>query len=286
MSSNKISKESLVKYIQEQVENLHKLHVLKEQKENIQKEMRLLEEGKKKKEKESEYSEAGREFVAKKIKSMAKEDKPQDQKVAIALSVARKKNLKVPDEKESKNESKEREHNPKAATRNRGDVVFPAESPKVKDDKDHFPINTKSQARNAIARGNQFSSAPEWYKGSAQDLVNAIVKAVKKKYPDMEISKEAKKKKLNEALTEKGLATLKRWIEEEGERGAAVKVIDSMLKRMVGMSSSDLPDTATFAVGIDEIEDAFADEDYDGAIQIAKETAMAMLEDEGFGDIF
>ena len=47
MASNKISKESLVKYIQEQVENLHKLHVLKEQKENIQKEMRLLEEGKK-----------------------------------------------------------------------------------------------------------------------------------------------------------------------------------------------------------------------------------------------
>lgn len=195
MSSNKISKESLVKYIQEQVENLHKLHVLKEQKENIQKEMRLLEEGKKKK-KKSKYSEKAKEFISKKMSKMADEDKPQDQKVAIALSMAREKGLKVPAEKKSK------------------------------------------------------------------------------------------KKKLNEALTEKGLATLKRWIEEEGERGAAVKMIDSMLKRMIGMSSSDLPDTATFAAGIDEIENALADGDYDGSIQIAKETAMAMLEDEGFGDIF
>lgn len=98
MASNKITKESLVKYIQEQVENLHKLHVLNEQKEQIQKEIRLLEEGRKKK-KGSEYSEAGREFVAKKMRKMADEDKPQDQKAAIALSMARKKGLKVPAEK-------------------------------------------------------------------------------------------------------------------------------------------------------------------------------------------
>lgn len=194
MASNKISKKSLVNYIQEQVENLHKLQVLREQKENIQKEIQLLEEGKKKK-KDSEYSEAGRKFVANKISAMAGEDKSQAQKAAIALNMAREKNLKVPDEKKSKNESEERAHNQKAATRNKGHVVFPAESPKVKDDKDHFPINTAGQARNAIARGNQFSSAPDWYKGSAQDLVNAIIRAVKKKYPDMEISKEAKKAK-------------------------------------------------------------------------------------------
>ena len=98
MASNKISKESLVKYIQEQVENLHKLHVLKEQKENIQKEMRLLEEGKKK----SKYSEKAKEFISKKMSKMADEDKPQDQKVAIALSMAKEKGLKVPAEKNLK----------------------------------------------------------------------------------------------------------------------------------------------------------------------------------------
>jgi len=131
---------------------------------------------------------------------MAGEDKPQDQKVAIALSMAREKGLKVPNKNKSKNESEEKEHDAKAALRNRGDVVFPAESAKVKDDKDHFPINSESQARNAIARANQFSEAPKWYKGSAQDLLNAVIKAVKNKYPNMEISKDAKKKKINESF--------------------------------------------------------------------------------------
>lgn len=284
MASNKISKESLVNYIQEQVENLHKLYVLKEQRENIQKEIKVLEEGKKKK--DSKYSEKAKEFISKKMSKMADEDKPQDQKVAIAMSMAREKGLKVPAEKKSKNESKEREHDPKAGVRNRGEVVFPAESPKVKDDKDHFPINTQSQARNAIARGNQFSSAPDWYKGSAQELVNAIIKAIKKKYPDMEISKEAKKaKKLNEGFSEKGIMTVQKWIEEFGSREAAVKLMDNILIRMVGFSSSDLPDTATFANGLDAIEEALDEGDYNGALEIAKDTAREMLEDEGFGDM-
>jgi sulfur relay (sulfurtransferase) complex TusBCD TusD component (DsrE family) len=194
MSSNKISKESLVKYIQEQVENLHKLHVLKEQKENIQKEIRLLEEGKNKK-KKSKYSEKAKEFISKKMSKMADEEKPQDQKVAIALSMAREKGLKVPAEK---------------------------------------------------------------------------------KY---------KKKKLNEGFSEKGLETIKKWIEESGSREAAVKLMDNILIRMVGFSSSDLPDTATFANGLDGIEEAFNEEDYDGALEIAKDTANEMLADEGFGNI-
>lgn len=194
MSSNKISKESLVKYIQEQVENLHKLHVLKEQKENIQKEIRLLEEGKNKK-KKSKYSEKAKEFISKKMSKMADEEKPQDQKVAIALSMAREKGLKVPAEKKSK------------------------------------------------------------------------------------------KKKLNEGFSEKGLETVKKWIEESGSREAAVKLMDNILFRMVGFSSSDLPDTATFANGLDEIEEAFNAEDYDGALEVAKYTANEMLADEGFGNI-
>lgn len=195
MASNKLTKQNLVSYIQEQVTNLYKLQTLKEQREEINKDLKILEEGKKKK---SEYSEKAKEVISAKLSKMADEKMPQDQKVAIAINTAKEKGLKVPEK--PKNESTEREHDPKAAVRNRGEVVFPAESSKVKDDKDHFPINSKAQARNAISRGNQFSEAPEWYKGSAQDLVNAIIKAVKKKYPDMEISKEAKKKKMNESV--------------------------------------------------------------------------------------
>ena len=78
-----------------------------------------------------------------------------------------------------------------AKLRNRGDVVFPADSPKVVDDKDHFPINNKNQARNALARVNQYSAAPKWYKGSLDSLVKKVAAAVKKKYKGIEVTKKA-----------------------------------------------------------------------------------------------
>lgn len=89
--------------------------------------------------------------------------------------------------------AKAKKLDPKASVRSRGTVVFPAESPKVKDKKDHFPINSAAQARNALARVNQYSKVPSWYKGSLQELLNAVVKAVKKHYPSIEVSKDAKK---------------------------------------------------------------------------------------------
>jgi hypothetical protein len=185
MASNKVSKQNLVSYIQEQVTNLYKLQVLKEQREKISKDLKILGEGKKK----SEYSEKAKEFISNKMEKMADEDKPQAQKVAIAMSMARKKGMKVP------------------------------------------------------------------------------------------------KEKINEGFSEKGIATIQGWIEELGTRSAAVKLIDTILSKMVGLSSSDLADTATFSNGLDEIEDALNDEDYNGALQVAKETAREMLEDEGFGDM-
>ena len=89
--------------------------------------------------------------------------------------------------------AKEKEHDPKAEVRNRGLCVFPAEHPKVTDDKDHFPITNKAQAQNALARANQFSKAPEWYSGSLESLVNAVAKAVKKHFPSIDVSEAAKK---------------------------------------------------------------------------------------------
>jgi hypothetical protein len=97
MASNKMNKKSLVDYIQEQVTNLYRLKTLKEQRESLRKEITLLEEGNKKK--DGKYSEKAKEFISNKISKMADEDKPQDQKVAIAMSMARKKGLKVPKEK-------------------------------------------------------------------------------------------------------------------------------------------------------------------------------------------
>jgi hypothetical protein len=82
---------------------------------------------------------------------------------------------------------------PKAKVRNRGTVCVPAES--AKDKKDHFPINDADQARNALARVHQYSSAPDWYKGSLQGLQALVARKVKAKYPKIDVGGKKKEKK-------------------------------------------------------------------------------------------
>lgn len=83
---------------------------------------------------------------------------------------------------------------PNAKVRNRGDVVFPAGSKKVKDNKDHFPINSVNQARNALSRVAQYNAAPSWYSGSLSDLQKKVRSAVKRKYPQIEVTTPKKSK--------------------------------------------------------------------------------------------
>jgi hypothetical protein len=73
----------------------------------------------------------------------------------------------------------------------RGKVVFSAE--KSKDKKEHFPINSAAQARNALARSHQYKSAPSWYSGTLMSLQNSVRRAVKSAYPSIEIANESKK---------------------------------------------------------------------------------------------
>jgi hypothetical protein len=87
---------------------------------------------------------------------------------------------------------KKKKADPKAEVRNRPAPVFDAKHPKVKDNKDHFPIDTIGRARNALVRSHQFDGAPPWWKGSLKELQNAVAKAVHGKYPA--IGKEDKKK--------------------------------------------------------------------------------------------
>ncbi len=100
------------------------------------------------------------------------------------------------DEKEESEEEEEavteKKKNADAAIRNRGAVVFSANSPKVKDDKDHFPINNASQARNALARASQYSKKPEWYTGTLNELVSRVQKEVKANYPDIKVTDKSK----------------------------------------------------------------------------------------------
>jgi hypothetical protein len=81
----------------------------------------------------------------------------------------------------------------KPKSQKRGDCVFPHTSPKVKDKKDHFPINSEKQAKSALSYANGFEKSPPWYDGSLKELVSAVARKVKSKYPNMEVSEESKK---------------------------------------------------------------------------------------------
>jgi hypothetical protein len=82
---------------------------------------------------------------------------------------------------------KEPKLDPKANVRNRGTVCVPASS--AKDKKDHFPINSISQGRNALARVHQYSKVPSWYKGSLESLQNLVSRKVHSKYPSIKSEK-------------------------------------------------------------------------------------------------
>ena len=90
----------------------------------------------------------------------------------------------------------------------------------------------------------------------------------------------------NEEGSANKYAKIKASVENNGARETAVKLVNSFIGRMLpGMGTSDLADTATFANGLDTIEEYLESGDYQEAVEEAKSTAEAMLEDEGM-DMF
>jgi len=121
-----------------------------------------------------------------------------------AVKTAAKKEKKKPD--------------PKAKVRNRGTVCVPAES--AKDKKDHFPINDADQARNALARVHQYSSAPPWYNGSLTSLQNAVSRKIHSKYPSI-----GKDKKSAE------LYVIDELLNKYGQNQTPINYINSLLNK-------------------------------------------------------
>jgi hypothetical protein len=127
---------------------------------------------------------------------------------------------------------------------------------------------------------------------NAQEGIDEIESMIKN-YEDMESDSFATQNmddvesgNLTEEVGEKTKNTIDNWRSELGDRETAIKLIDYMLSRMISMSSGDLADTATYANGIDGVEDALVDGDYKGALNIAGDTAKEMIDEEGFGDMF
>ena len=88
---------------------------------------------------------------------------------------------------------KKRKKDPEAKSRNRGDVVFDDTDADVTDDEDHFPINTKKQAKAALSYASHYKKDPPWHKGSLKDLVGDVQRAVKRKYPSIKTTKASAK---------------------------------------------------------------------------------------------
>lgn len=87
-------------------------------------------------------------------------------------------------EKQAKKEE-EKGKDPDAAVRNRGaHVVFPHDSKHVKDDKDHYPMNTKEETLAAVAYANkqtETGKSPEWFDGSAAEFQKIIMEKAEKR---------------------------------------------------------------------------------------------------------
>jgi hypothetical protein len=96
----------------------------------------------------------------------------------------------------------------------------------------------------------------------------------------------AEKMYVAEALSDKNHMLISKWCESMGCRKAAMRMIDSILKSKLGLGADDLPDTSTYADGVDSVEQALEQGDYAGAYEIARDTAQSMIEDEGGDGLF
>jgi len=76
---------------------------------------------------------------------------------------------------------------------------------------------------------------------------------------------------------------IKDYIDEgHDEHEVARWLINLNINKHVPMDLDDLPDTSTVANEVDAIVECIQEEDYQDAINIAEDSAIVILEDEGF----
>lgn len=76
-----------------------------------------------------------------------------------------------------------------AAEEKSGGTLCGKVNSKVTDGGEHFPINDLAHAKNALARVAQ-TAKHEWWDGTKEDLIKAVHKAVKAKFPSIEVTEE------------------------------------------------------------------------------------------------
>lgn len=66
-------------------------------------------------------------------------------------------------------------------------IIFASTNEKVNDKKNHFPINNKEEAKAALTRVAEYSTAPIWYNGALSEVVDKVKIEVQNKYPSIEV---------------------------------------------------------------------------------------------------
>lgn len=84
----------------------------------------------------------------------------------------------------------------------KSDFIFPREHYKVKDNKDHFPINDLAHGRNALAQVAKYDAAPDWYDGTLTRLKDTVKREVAKKFPSIEVSENTSKLNIYKTIDE------------------------------------------------------------------------------------
>ena len=99
-----------------------------------------------------------------------------------------------------------------------------------------------------------------------------------------QLIKEEIQKVLKEGLSNSSVRLINKWIDELYHRGAALKLLDTVISRhYMGLTSSDFEDSPTFVNGLDTIEEFLIGGDFKSALETARETAREMAQDMGGG---
>jgi hypothetical protein len=72
--------------------------------------------------------------------------------------------------------------------------AWPKSHRRVLDGRNHYPVKSVNQARNALSRVMQHDSVPEWFDGTLAQLRRGVINKVKSLYPSVDVKIKPKKK--------------------------------------------------------------------------------------------
>ena len=144
--------------------------------------------------------------------------------------------------------------------------------------------NLYSVLSNSRFNPGPIAKGPEPHSSEEMMYEDLVVKF----FPTSEEGQSFKRKHnaLNEAISPKNQALIEKWMKAEGARKTAYKMINSMVMQRTGMDIRDMADTATLASGIDTVEQALNEGNFESALKLAVEAAKEFFDEEAGEGLF